>query len=110
MFKKDYKDKKNIYKNDDAGWDLGGPTPVFINISSIIKPKKLCIIGCGKGYDAVMFAKNNLSVYENLSFHFFKLPLIDRFVPLEVKKFLLAWSFITNFTCFCCCFSEIYSF
>tara|TARA_Y100000022_G_scaffold200724_1_gene217824 strand:+ start:4323 stop:5030 length:708 start_codon:yes stop_codon:yes gene_type:complete len=35
-----------------------------------------------------MFAKNNLSVYENLSFHFFKLPLIDRFFPLEVKKFL----------------------
>ena len=20
---------ENIYKNDDAGWDLGGPTPVF---------------------------------------------------------------------------------
>ena len=28
---------ENIYKNDDAGWDLGGPTPVFVNISSIIK-------------------------------------------------------------------------
>ena len=53
---------ENIYKNDDAGWDLGGPTPVFVNISSIIKPKKICIIGCGKGYDAVMFAKNNFDV------------------------------------------------
>ena len=53
---------ENIYINDDAGWDLGGPTPVFVNISSIIKPKKLCIIGCGKGYDAVMFAKNNFEV------------------------------------------------
>ena len=50
---------ENIYKNDDAGWDLGGPTPVFEKISSIIKPKKICIIGCGRGYDAVMFAKNN---------------------------------------------------
>tara|TARA_B100001142_G_scaffold324566_1_gene376527 strand:- start:198 stop:815 length:618 start_codon:yes stop_codon:yes gene_type:complete len=53
---------ENIYKNDDAGWDLGGPTPVFVKISSILKPKKLCIIGCGKGYDAVMFAKNNFDV------------------------------------------------
>ena len=53
---------ENIYKNDDAGWDLGGPTPVFVNISSILKPKKLCIIGCGRGYDAVMFAKNNFDV------------------------------------------------
>ena len=25
---------ENIYKNDDAGWDLGGPTPVFVNISN----------------------------------------------------------------------------
>ena len=53
---------ENIYKNDDARWDLGGPTPVFVKISSILKPKKLCIIGCGRGYDAVMFAKNNFDV------------------------------------------------
>ena len=65
---------ENIYKNDDAGWDLGGPTPVFVNISSIIKPKNLCIIGCGKGYDAVMFAKNN-----------FKVTAVD-FAPSAVKS------------------------
>ena len=53
---------ENIYIDNDAGWDLGGPTPVFVKISSIIKPKKICIIGCGKGYDAVMFAKNNFDV------------------------------------------------
>ena len=53
---------ENIYKNDEAGWDLGGPTPVFVRISSIITPKKICIIGCGRGYDAVMFAKNNFDV------------------------------------------------
>ena len=53
---------ENIYKNNDAGWDLGGPTPVFVKISSILKPKKICIIGCGRGYDAVMFAKNNFDV------------------------------------------------
>ena len=65
---------ENIYKNDDAGWDLGGPTPVFVNISSIIKPKNLCIIGCGKGYDAVVFAKNN-----------FKVTAVD-FAPSAVKS------------------------
>ena len=65
---------ENIYKNDDAGWDLGGPTPVFVKISSIIKPKKICIIGCGKGYDAVMFAKNN-----------FKVTAVD-FAPSAVKS------------------------
>ena len=30
---------ENIYKNDDAGWDLGGPTPVFVKISSILVKK-----------------------------------------------------------------------
>ena len=65
---------ENIYNKDDAGWDLGGPTPGFVNISSIIKPKKLCIIGCGKGYDAVMFAKNN-----------FKVTAVD-FAPSAVKS------------------------
>ena len=65
---------ENIYKNDDAGWDLGGPTPVFVKISSIIKPRKICIIGCGKGYDAVMFAKNN-----------FKVTAVD-FAPSAVKS------------------------
>ena len=53
---------ENLYISDDAGWDLGGPTPVFKTIFSTIKPKKICIIGCGKGYDAVMFARNNFNV------------------------------------------------
>ena len=53
---------EDIYKNNDAGWDLGGPTPVFVNIASTLNPRKLCIIGCGRGYDAVMFAKNNFEV------------------------------------------------
>ena len=53
---------EDIYISNDTGWDLGRPTPVFCKIASEIKPKKLCIIGCGRGYDAVMFAKNNFRV------------------------------------------------
>ena len=53
---------EDIYKNNDAGWDLGGPTPVFVNIASTLNPRKLCIIGCGRGYDAVMLAKKGFEV------------------------------------------------
>ena len=45
---------EDIYISGDATWDLGGATD--------IKPGKICIIGCGKGHDAVMFAKKNFEV------------------------------------------------
>ena len=53
---------EDIYISDDTGWDLGGPTPIFNNIVSKLESKKLCIVGCGRGYDAVMFAKQNFDV------------------------------------------------
>ena len=49
---------EDIYKKNDTGWDLGGPTPIFEKLASKLEPKRLCIIGCGRGYDAVTFAKN----------------------------------------------------
>lgn len=53
---------EDIYLEDDAGWDLGGVTPVFDAIADNIKPGKVCIIGCGRGYDAVMFARKGFDV------------------------------------------------
>lgn len=53
---------EDIYLEDDAGWDLGGVTPVFESIAGFETPGKVCIIGCGKGYDAIMFAKKGFEV------------------------------------------------
>jgi len=53
---------EEIYINDDAGWDLGGVTPAIESIADTITPGKVCIIGCGRGYDAVMFAKKGFEV------------------------------------------------
>ena len=53
---------EDIYISGDATWDLGGATPIFESISKDIRPGKICIIGCGKGHDAVMFAKKNFEV------------------------------------------------
>ena len=47
---------EDIYLEDDAGWDLGGITPIFDSISDKLKHGKVCIVGCGRGYDAAMFA------------------------------------------------------
>lgn len=53
---------EDIYLEDDASWDLGGVTPVFESIANEIKPGNVCILGCGRGYDAVMFAQKGFEV------------------------------------------------
>ncbi|MQF65331.1 methyltransferase domain-containing protein [SAR202 cluster bacterium AC-409-J13_OGT_754m] len=50
------------YLEDAAGWDLGGHTPVFDSIADELNPGKLCIIGCGRGHDVIMFAKKGFKV------------------------------------------------
>jgi len=53
---------EDIYLEDDAGWDLGGVTPIFESIANSETPGKVCIIGCGRGYDAIMFAQKGFEV------------------------------------------------
>ena len=53
---------EDIYLEDDAGWDLGGITPVFDSIADGLNQGKVCIVGCGRGYDAAMFAQKGFDV------------------------------------------------
>ena len=63
---KNKEDSLNFWENkyilNNIGWDLNVPTPIFDNISKSIKKGKVCILGCGRGYDAVMFAERGFSV------------------------------------------------
>lgn len=53
-----------LYKSDQAGWDLGTPTPVFSDLIArrSFAPGNILILGCGKGYDAVEFAQAGFAV------------------------------------------------
>ena len=53
---------EDIYLENDTGWDLKGVTPVFDSISNELIQGKVCIVGCGRGYDAIMFAKKGFDV------------------------------------------------
>ena len=53
---------EKLYIGDDTGWDLGAPTPVFTDIAKDLRPGKLCILGCGHGYDAIMFSEKGFNV------------------------------------------------
>ena len=54
------------YLNNEDRWDMKTPTPVFENLivsQQFIKPGKILILGCGKGYDAILAAKKGFDVY-----------------------------------------------
>jgi SAM-dependent methyltransferase len=50
------------YNSRETGWDLGQATPVFEEISQKIKPGRICILGCGNGYDAMLFSRKGFDV------------------------------------------------
>lgn len=53
------------YKHRTDNWDLGTPTPVFeelLNSDKLENSGKIVVIGCGRGHDAILFAKNNYLV------------------------------------------------
>jgi SAM-dependent methyltransferase len=52
------------YRADQARWDLGTPTPVFVDLleQKRFDPGTTLVLGCGKGYDAVLFALHGFQV------------------------------------------------
>jgi len=58
-----YWDKK--YQKNEANWDLKSANPVFeelIDNEDILKPGRMLIPGCGKGFDAIAAAKRGFEV------------------------------------------------
>ena len=50
------------YETEMDNWDLGGPTPVFERLATEVPKGRICVIGCGRGYDAITFAKAGFEV------------------------------------------------
>ena len=55
---------EEIYQHGRAGWDLGGPTPIFQRLirSGEFKPGHLIVICAGRGHDPREFARNGFRV------------------------------------------------
>jgi SAM-dependent methyltransferase len=53
-----------LYIANQAGWDMGTPTPAFVDLLEVgrFEPGKTLVLGCGKGYDAVLFAQHGFDV------------------------------------------------
>lgn len=52
------------YARNTAGWDLGGPTPVFKRLFSSreLTPGRMIVLGAGRGHDARLFARHGFQV------------------------------------------------
>ena len=52
------------YENDQDGWDLGGPPPVFKRLASSARfaPGRMLVLGAGRGYDAREFSRHGFDV------------------------------------------------
>jgi SAM-dependent methyltransferase len=105
----------SLYKSDQFGWDLGGPTPVFSRLadSGLLDPGKMLVLGAGRGHDARLFARRGFEVtavdfsdaaYEAMN------QLDDSRFPVEIVKadfFSLPpdWNgrfdYILDYTSFC---------
>ena len=105
---------EDIYLAGDTGWDLSGPTPIYKNLANELKIGSLCIIGCGRGYDAIMFAKKGFQVtavdFAPSAIQALKQMAVESEVEvntLELDIFALLPSYQNSFdyvieqTCFC---------
>ena len=102
------------YLDNSLGWDLGGPTPIFIQISSEFNPGKICFVGCGRGHDALRFAQkgfdvtavdfapsaiqavNNLAKKSNVIVHAVQADIFSL-----TPKYSETFDYIIEQTCFC---------
>ena len=113
-YDKDREFWEDLYISGDTTWDLGGPTPIFEKLSKNINPGKLCILGCGKGHDAVMFAKNNFEVtavdFSLSAINFLKESADKAKVDIQIlntnifdltKEYYNQFNYIIEQTCFC---------
>ena len=54
---------EQCYQESNVGWDLGAPTPIFMNwCDNLELSSKICIPGAGNGYDPLYFASKGHDV------------------------------------------------
>lgn len=106
---------EEIYQAGRAGWDLGGPAPVFRRLleRGQFAPGRMIVPGAGRGHDARMFARHG---FEVVAVDFAAdavremLALADPQAPVEAvqtdifdlpRGFDGGFDYFLEYTCFC---------
>lgn len=103
------------YEQGTAGWDLGGPTPVFKRLisSGPLTPGRMIVLGAGRGHDAREFARHGFQVtavdFSSQAFQEMQ-RLASPEAPVEILQhdiFALpdtlnqSFDYVLEYTCFC---------
>ncbi len=105
----------HYYKQQQDGWDLGGPTPVFKRLaaSGRFKPGRMAVLGAGRGYDAREFSRHGFQVtavdFSSMAVREMKRLAVPE-APVEIlhqdifkfpDSFNAAFDYILEYVCFC---------
>jgi methyl halide transferase len=110
-------DWEQRYQKGNTPWDLGVAAPPFVSLLESPKPLlsgRVAVLGCGRGYDAVLFAKNG---FEVVGFDFTAAAIDDATVLAESEgvnakflqrdifdlpeEFANSFDYLIEHTCFC---------
>ncbi|AFY99993.1 methyltransferase domain-containing protein [Calothrix sp. PCC 6303] len=108
---------EQCYQEGNTRWDLGTAAPPFLSLlksENPPSPGRVAVLGCGRGYDAILFAKYGFEVVgfdftvaairdattlaksENISAEFLQRDIFD--LPGE---FAGEFDYVIEHTCFC---------
>jgi methyl halide transferase len=93
------------YRAGEAGWDLGGPCPVFVELldSPRAPPKgRVALPGCGMGHDVRLFLDRG---YDAVGFDFATRPEAVPVIAMDVfeigRRYPEAFDAVVEYTCYC---------
>jgi SAM-dependent methyltransferase len=96
---------KGRYRSGEAGWDLGGPCPVFVEL--LASPRapplgRVAFPGCGMGHDVRLFRERG---YDAIGFDFAVRPEGVPVVSLDVfdlgRLYPGGFDAVVEYTCYC---------
>jgi SAM-dependent methyltransferase len=105
------------YKANQTNWDTKIANPVFkelLDNSEIIKPGKMLIVGCGRGYDAILAAEKGYQVtaidFSSIAINYAKQLAIQREVNIDFliediftlnNDYKESFDFVYEYTTYC---------
>ena len=108
---------ENRYQEGTTRWDLGQAAPPLqslLNSPQAPRPGKIAVLGCGRGYDAILFAQHG---FEAIGFDFASSAIADatalaqasgssaKFMQRDIfelpAEFPHEFDYVLEHTCFC---------
>lgn len=105
------------YQEGSTPWNLGVPAPPLVSLlasPNSLTPGRIAVLGCGTGYDALLFAEHGFEVVgfdlSALAIETAKYAALERGLTVEflerdifalIPEFSQSFDYVLEHTCFC---------